>query len=105
MFRDLSNQIVFLCPRDDSQGAIWFTPVLSVFPSVYPLKKGFDVYDGAFLCFFSPRGVLDEILNLIESVSEGFPSYFCIVIAYPSAINLKLCIVVTDTLKMYTGFC
>ena len=23
-----------------------------------------------------PRGVLDEILNLIESVSEGFPSYF-----------------------------
>ena len=23
---------------------------------------------------FSPRGVLDEILNLIESVSEGFPS-------------------------------
>ena len=25
---------------------------------------------------FVPRGVLDEILNLIESVSEGFPSYF-----------------------------
>ena len=25
-------------------------------------------------CF--PRGVLDEILNLIESVSEDFPSYF-----------------------------
>ena len=24
---------------------------------------------------FSPRGVLDEILNLIESVSEEFPSY------------------------------
>ena len=23
-----------------------------------------------------PRGVLDEILNLMESVSEGFPSYF-----------------------------
>ena len=22
-----------------------------------------------------PRGVLDEILNYIESVSEGFPSY------------------------------
>ena len=22
-----------------------------------------------------PRSVLDEILNLIESVSEGFPSY------------------------------
>ena len=28
---------------------------------------------------FSPRGVLDEILNLIESVSEGFPSYSYIV--------------------------
>ena len=27
---------------------------------------------------FFPRGVLDEILNLIESVSEDFPSYFCI---------------------------
>ena len=26
---------------------------------------------------FFPGGVLDEILNLIESVSEGFPSYFC----------------------------
>ena len=24
---------------------------------------------------FLPRGVLDEILNLIERVSEGFPSY------------------------------
>ena len=35
-----------------------------------------DVYDGVFffLSFF-PRDVLDEILNLIESVSEGFPSY------------------------------
>ena len=25
---------------------------------------------------FFPRGVLDEILNLIQSVSEDFPSYF-----------------------------
>ena len=24
---------------------------------------------------FFPRGVFDEILNLIESVSDGFPSY------------------------------
>ena len=24
---------------------------------------------------FFPRGVSDEILNLIESISEGFPSY------------------------------
>ena len=35
-----------------------------------------DVYDGVFLCCpFSHEGVLDEILNLIQSVSEGFPSY------------------------------
>ena len=35
-----------------------------------------DVCYGVFLCCpFSRRGALDEILNLIESVSEGFPSY------------------------------
>ena len=28
-----------------------------------------------FVLSFFPRGVLDEILNLIESVSEDFPSY------------------------------
>ena len=34
------------------------------------------VYDGVpFVLSFFPRGVLGEILNLIESVSEGFPSY------------------------------
>ena len=27
---------------------------------------------------FSPRDVLDEILDLIESVSEGFPTYYSI---------------------------
>ena len=26
---------------------------------------------------FSPRDVLDEILDLPESVSEGFPTYSC----------------------------
>ena len=31
--------------------------------------------DVFFLLSFFPRGVLDEILNLIESVSEDFPSY------------------------------
>ena len=31
----------------------------------------------SFCLSFFPRGVLDEILNLIESVSEGFPSYSC----------------------------
>ena len=33
---------------------------------------------------FFPRGVLDEILNLIESVSEDFPSYFYRIIHGPS---------------------
>ena len=28
-----------------------------------------------FVLSFFPRGVLDEILNFIESVSEGFPPY------------------------------
>ena len=32
-----------------------------------------------FVLSFFPRRVLDEILNLIESVSEGFPSYSCLV--------------------------
>ena len=36
------------------------------------------VYDGVFFVLsFFPRGVFDEILNLIESVSEDFPFYFC----------------------------
>ena len=35
-----------------------------------------DVYVGVFFVLsFFPRGVLDEILNLIESVSEVFSSY------------------------------
>ena len=35
---------------------------------------------------FFPRGVLDEILNLIESVSEGFPSYSLTNISYAAAL-------------------
>ena len=31
-----------------------------------------DVYDGVFCIVFFPRDVLDEIRDLIESVSEGF---------------------------------
>ena len=34
----------------------------------------------SFVLSFFPRDVLDEILNLIESVSEDFPSYsYCLV--------------------------
>ena len=31
----------------------------------------------SFVLSFFPRDVLDEILDLIESVSEDFPSYSC----------------------------
>ena len=37
---------------------------------------------------FFPRGVLDEILNLIESVSEDFPSYSYTRLSYANALNL-----------------
>ena len=39
---------------------------------------------------FFPRGVLDEILNLIESVSEDFPSYSSIFLC--SVFNSLECI-------------
>ena len=39
---------------------------------------------------FFPRGVLDEILNLIESVSEDFPSFSC---SYSVFINDLLYVV------------
>ena len=38
------------------------------------------VFDGVYLCCpFLPRDVLDEIWDLIGSLSdsEGFPTYFC----------------------------
>ena len=42
--------------------------------SCSPVAGG--VFDGVLLCCpFSPRDVLDEIWDLIESVSEGFPTY------------------------------
>ena len=53
----------------------------------------------SFVLSFFPRDVLDEILNLIESVSEDFPSYslvlrwglgYNITLAYQQKNNLKL---------------
>ena len=38
----------------------------------------------SFVLSFFPRDVLDEILNLIGSVSEGFPSYSCSTFCLPS---------------------
>ena len=37
-----------------------------------------------FVLSFFPRDVLDETLNLIESVSEGFPTY-----SYTEAIQMN----------------
>ena len=41
----------------------------------------------SFVLSFFPRDVLDEILNLIESVSEDFPSYFCVTLNKKWSIN------------------
>ena len=41
----------------------------------------------SFVLSFFPQGVLDEILNLIGSVSEGFPSYSSIVRRRPSTLS------------------
>ena len=48
-----------------------------------------------------PRGVLDEILNLIESVSEGFPSYFWkIIFGFPNDIPDDI-LMMGKTLEVY----
>ena len=49
---------------------------------------------GLFVLFFFPRGVLGEILNLIESVSEGFPSYFCVRPSFPFSIEGRAWVVI-----------
>ena len=57
---------------------------------------------------FFPRGVLDEILNLIESVSEGLPSYSSIEMVLLTSFNLNrgddvwFCVAVN---KCSTGQC
>ena len=42
----------------------------------------------SFVLSFFPRDVLDEILNLIGSVSEGFPSYSPVLLNLAEAIDL-----------------
>ena len=46
----------------------------SNFVGLYDITLDFCRTIDYMLSFF-PRGLLDKILNLIESVSEGFPSY------------------------------
>ena len=45
---------------------------------------------------FFPRGVLDETLNLIESVSEGFPPYF---------FKIDLVVYIRFEIRTYLGVC
>ena len=44
----------------------------------------------SFVLSFFPRDVLDEILNLIESVSEDFPSYSFVVLPYNKIFISKI---------------
>ena len=44
----------------------------------------------SFVLSFFPRDVLDEILKLIESVSEDFPSYSSLVKVHPVVQNIKV---------------
>ena len=41
----------------------------------------------SFVLSFFPRDVLDEILNLIESVSEDFPSYSLLLLCRMTAVK------------------
>ena len=46
--------------------------------TVFLIKKSNLTMIVFFVLSFFPRDVLDEILNLIESVSKGFPTYSCL---------------------------
>ena len=49
------------------------------------------VFDDVFLyCPFFPLGVLNEIWDVIESVSEGFPTYSCYICESACLFNLSL---------------
>ena len=47
----------------------------------------------SFVLSFFPRDVLDEILNLIESVSEDFPSYSWVTLVDPTAMPKQMQVV------------
>ena len=52
-----------------------------------------DVFNGVFVLSFFPRDVLDEIWDLIESVSEGFPTYFFKIkwFKYQNILDIQTC--------------
>ena len=57
----------------------------------------------SFVLSFFPRDVLDEILNLIESVSEGFPSYFCVPV-FGETTQKSICTLLTGALYICLPF-
>ena len=60
----------------------------------------------SFVLSFFPRDVLDEILNLIESVSEDFPSYFFITLKGTHDLYFELMKVLSISLSclLHDGF-
>ena len=54
----------------------------------------------SFVLSFFPRDVLDEILNLIESVSEDFPSYSFKMMIISIRKRIADMVVVSDALCM-----
>ena len=54
----------------------------------------------SFCAVLFPRGVLDEILNLIESLSESFPSYSCWCICQPKRHDVE---VIQSAIRCYKG--
>ena len=62
-----------IVPRPRFTDVAWYV----AFWNAKTLAVAGDVFDGVFFVLsFLQRDVLDEIWDLIESVSEGFPTYF-----------------------------
>ena len=57
----------------------------------------------SFVLSFFPRDVLDEILNLIESVSEDFPSYSCELIRQTIVCRLSKLLHVVKKILLLVG--
>ena len=75
--RHLNNRKRFYCFDSVYRNGLWYKLIKSGVNGLLLfawLSLVVSVVVSFVLSFF-PRGVLDEILNLIESVSGGFPSY------------------------------
>ena len=59
----------------------------------------------SFVLSFFPRDGLDEILNLIGSVSEGFPSYSLISRNVEKDVMIKLGKIYIDTILKQSCIC